>query len=116
MPHINAKDREDERERLPFDREHPKARDRAILYVQTYDHIHNYLHHGITRSFDDTKRGAYSFLRLLPGADDTVSSVDRAVIAMRNAFQLHSFHTIAVMLAYQLNPAVIPGGGVDSLS
>jgi hypothetical protein len=48
----------------------------------------------------------------LPGADDHLGGVDRSIIALRNFLQLHSFNTIAVMLAYGLSPDSVPGDGV----
>jgi hypothetical protein len=116
MPSINSKTREEERKRLPLNREHPPMRDRAIIEVLSFEKAHHFLREALTLSFDTTPEKAashYSFTRLVPGADDHLGGVDRSIIALRNFLQLHSFHTIAVMLAYGLSPDRVPGEGVQ---
>jgi len=115
MPSINTEEREREQDALPDDREHHKLRTRAIVEVLNYEKSHNFLRAALTKSFETNRSSTYSFLRTVPGADDTLSSADRAVIAIRSALQLHSWNTIAVMLIYGLDPSRVPGGGTGSL-
>ncbi len=116
MPSIDRTKREEERMKLPSDREHHPLRDRAILEVLNFAKAHNFLRDGLTKSFDDSKRGVYSFLRIVPGSDDELSSIERAIVAIRTAFQLNMFNTIVMLMTYGIDPSRIPGRATNPLA
>ncbi len=84
-------------------------RDQAILEVLTFEKSANFLRDDLTRSFAVSRRNKNSFMRIVPGSDDSVSAKERAVISLRTFVQTVQFSTIAWLVVCGIDPSKLPG-------
>jgi hypothetical protein len=121
MPSINAAERDQERHSLPSDYEHPKPREAAIIEVMRFDRVHHLFRSPFTKSVAAAAQNpmgnarTYHWKRLLPGGGNGsgLTKADRSVVHIRALVQSVMFNTIAVMLAYDVDPSRVPGGGAS---
>lgn len=100
LPSINPVLREEQRELLPSDVEHPKLRDAAIVNRLTYEDSHQFIQKELTQSFSDNVGKEYLWSVTMPQSNTYVSDNRRVAIALRNFVCWSAVAAISVLQSY----------------